>query len=187
MSLRHVVGVVFGLMLLAYGCGAFAQPASNEKFYLVGPLTPSIVPYVLEFLKNTPYPEIVINGPGGNLDSAVEISEAIKAKKNVTCTVRGFAASGHFAILEACRTRRMTSKSILLTHAPKVAFPGYLDELGVADVLNETRKTTREWAERCRARLRVTREQYDAKTRGTDWRMNAQEAYDVGAVDIVLP
>lgn len=156
------------------------------RFYLIGEITDDVVPFALEFLAAHPDPEIVLSTPGGYRSAATAIADAIIKHGNVTCVVHDRAASGGFAILQACRVRVMNKNSVLGTHEVRIIVPTAVERVFAGILLETLTKASKEWNTRCRARLKLTEEEYEARVKGKDWSMDASEALAVGAVDRVL-
>lgn len=171
-------------LLLAAGAARADAPACKpDTFYLVGSITPDIVPYFESWLRTAKNPRVVIDSPGGALVSSVDIIDVITRHGGVSCHVTRIAASGAFAILQACQTRTMASGARLGTHEPRASFPGYLERVAAATLLAALEAATTEWNRLCRTRLKLTSAEYDARVRGKDWVLDANEALAVGAVD----
>jgi ATP-dependent protease ClpP protease subunit len=183
--------LVFAIMFghCAYKAWGQTCPATPQvgSFYLWGAITDDTAEYVLEYLKESPAPVLYLNTPGGHRDASTVIAEAVKAKGNVRCIVKGQASSGGFAILQACHTRVMTAKSKLGTHEPRYGTPFPLDRTLAAELVRQLEEASRSWNDYNRKRLKLTAAEYEAKVRGRDWIMGPAEALEVGAVDLVLP
>jgi ATP-dependent protease ClpP protease subunit len=165
---------------------ALTVPAAPETFYLWGPISEQTAPYVLGWLKHAQKPILYINSPGGELQAALQIADAIKAKKNVRCVVTGLAASGAFAVFQACASRTMVKGAKLATHEPRVGTRDPVERTAMAIILLTLELTTEQWNAYCRQRLKVTPKEYESRVKGRDWVMEWQEALKVGATDYVL-
>jgi ATP-dependent protease ClpP protease subunit len=156
-------------------------------FYLAGPITQDIAPYVVSWLSQAKPATLIIDSPGGSMAASIAISEAVKSNGSVKCIVRRMAASGAFAIFQACAQRLVGPKAQLGTHEPQKALPFYVDRFDLLRAYWEADASSKAWNERCRARLKMTAEAYDAKVREKTWVMDAQEAVAIGAADSVIP
>lgn len=171
-----MIGWLLGLFLTV-------QPA----FVLWGDIRTESAIYVLEYLRDTANPIIYIDSPGGHIDASLIIAGAIQAKGNVRCIVRGRAASGAFAVLQACARREMRAGSFLVTHEPRVLIGEPIDRVAARSVLKQLEERSEQWNGICRRRLNVTAAEYRSRVEGKDWRMDPAEALRVGAIDTVIP
>lgn len=154
---------------------------------IAGPVTSYSVLPILEYLTKNKSPVLVINSPGGEMDASIMIADAIKAKGGVRCFVSGLAASGAFAILQACSFRAMSKDSLLGSHEPSMAVNTPFDRFESRAITERLEASTKAWNDRCRARLKVSQAEYEARVKQSKWNMDASEALRVGAVDIVTP
>ncbi len=158
-----------------------------KVFYLSGPLNTEQAVYVTDWLQSVgPHPVILINSLGGDLEASVKIASAISAKGDVTCVVRGRAASGAFAVLQACVYRVMTMSSTLGTHEPSRMLSGLFNRQDLLKGLTELIGMAEAWNAICRRKLKLLPDEYTARVYGRDWNMTAAEALEVGAVDRVF-
>jgi ATP-dependent protease ClpP protease subunit len=175
------------LVLVASLIGGPARAEAQDRLRLVGPITAEWVPVVQEYLQETATPEILIDSPVGSQEASEQIADLVTKKGNVKCTVKRFAASGAFAIFQACAVRVMGPKAQLVTHEPMIGVPFPLNRAAAAWFLAELEQASASWNARCRARLKLTPAQYEAKVKGRDWVMGAKEAIEAGAADRVVP
>lgn len=106
----------------------------------------------------------------------------------VDCVVDGFGWSAGYFVLQACDRRYMTKRSTLMTHNPLLkedsSRPGSLERRNNEVMLAAVAYA---WAEGCRAKMRVTLEDYLRRVAGgAVWAMTWQDALQYGAVDAVL-
>lgn len=175
---------IAALLSLMFGHAAFAQPGS---FYLWGDIRAENALYVLEYLRETKDPIVYINSSGGEIQASLIIAGAITQKGNVRCIVKDLAASGAFAVLQACQVRQMKAGSSLVTHEPRTSIPVPVERITMKAIVTALEEKARFWNDICRRRLRITAADYEQKVKGKDWRMDSSEALRVGAVDSVIP
>jgi ATP-dependent protease ClpP protease subunit len=174
------------LSLLFTGSPAPAQQCRQyDDYMLVGDIGEDEVVFFAVWLAKANNPRILIHSGGGIMDAGLAIMTMVKQHGRVRCEVRGFAGSGAFGVLQTCAHRAMASSSRLMTHEPR-RFAGAVDRYGAADILRQFDYSTPLWNGLMRARLKVTREEYESKVRRQDWTMDAKEALRVGAVDEIL-
>jgi ATP-dependent protease ClpP protease subunit len=135
-----------------------------------------------------------IDSPGGRADAGREIGRLLEAATaagvGVTCLVDGHASSAAFYVLQSCPAGRrwMTSRSVLMTHEPMGTIQvSATDDVAFENTREALRAEAVAWATHCVARLKVTRAEYDRRTRaGREWFFTAPEALAAGAVDRVV-
>ncbi len=162
--------------------------AEEARFRLTGGIVPHDAQEVAQFLSAVyqgggRHAILEIDSPGGRADVAREIGhllgEAARGGLVVDCLVDGHAASAAFYVLQSCPPgrRAMTAPSISAT-----------DDVAFENFRAAMRAEAAAWATHCAARLKVTRKDYDERTRaGRQWFMTAAQAVEYGAVDVVLP
>lgn len=172
-------------MLSAVVLAAAVSVGAPSEFFLWGPVNTVSAGYVIKWVKEASKPVLFIDSPGGELGAALQVADAIRARGGVRCVVRGAAASGAFAILQACAVRVMVRGSKIATHEPRIGVDP-LDRVAMTVVLRHLEATAEAWNAICRQRLKMTAEEYRAKVFGKDWVMEWAEALKVGAVDQVV-
>jgi len=168
--------------------GGFARAddeCRQDTFYMVGEITSDSAGYLLDWLKTAKEPRIIIDSRGGSMEPSVALAGAIGARGDVRCLVRGMAASGAFAALQACRWREMEQGAWLMTHEPRAFVPGAMDRVRARRFWEALEALSAEWNALCRGRLRMTAADYESKVMGKDWIIGPGEALRVGAIDRV--
>lgn len=132
-----------------------------------------------------------LDTPGGDVEEGYVIIHALEAahKAGITssCKVDGDAASMGFLILQSCDERLMTKRSNLMAHEVKVQIKGPLSQSKAQNLADMLKVSNRTAAEHCIVRMKVTIEEYLAKTtNGHEWFMDWEEAKRVGAVDQIV-
>jgi ATP-dependent protease ClpP protease subunit len=130
-----------------------------------------------------------INSPGGLIDEGILISKAIERSKTpVHCLVDGEADSMAFYVLQSCKTRMMTKRSMLMLHGPSISTDQFSGQFG--DWYNyavRLKVLQRAIIEHMCSRMNITADQMEERIKdGKEWWMNWQEAKDVKAIDIVV-
>lgn len=171
-------------------------PVTQPRVLRLGPV---MLPDVLDLAESLqeamasrePSVTIVIDSPGGSVDTGLALVGMLKAARaqgmSVHCRVDGTAASMAAVILEAgCTTRTMTPGSALLFHEPSIRELGGTehDLRRLADKLADV---NRRIAILIAPRLGLTARQYEAWVRERDRWMDADESLEKGAVDAVVP
>lgn len=174
------------ICLSATATHAAPQPVYND-YTLVGPVVPGEEIFFQLWLATAKNPRVLIHSPGGNMITSMLIMDMIKAHGKVRCEVRGIASSGAFGILQACKTRYMSIFGRLLTHAPRIAVDGVLDEPAAESLTADLKEKTKMWNAAMCSRLKMTVDEYTKKVRGQDYTMDVKEALLVGAVDGIIP
>lgn len=128
---------------------------------------------------------IEFNTPGGSIPDGFELARAIEdSKAPVSCVVDGNGESMGFYLLQSCNTRYMTKRSKLMAHEPSLSggMSGQPNRWqAIADMMKAENENM---IEHCSHRLKISREQYVAKTEGGRmWFLLWQEALKVGAID----
>jgi len=81
---------------------------------------------------------IVINSPGGRMDSMYRALATIDKEKKkgvlINCIVSEMAASAAFVIFSHCSNRFAFNKSLLLWHGPQLGYMGYLNTSSAANL-----------------------------------------------------
>ncbi len=158
---------------------------------LDGPVEPERLAPIMETLKEAKAGQIVmldINTPGGSVSAGFELEKALESTPaEVFCVVDGNAYSMGFFLLQSCQHRVMTKRSNLMAHEPLefTQGPTPLTLNTLEGMTADLSATARGLAEQAIARLKMTYEQYVAKTRGKNWFLAWPEAQAVSAVDCV--
>ncbi len=133
---------------------------------------------------------IEIDSLGGSAYEGIAIYDAIRAAQVPSvCLVNGKAASAAFLVLQACTSRRMTHTSLLGTHHPSIIIPEPTEFTveafrRIADGLTSLTAT---WDTMIVRRLDMPPADYERKVAdGELWIMNADQAIDANAVDVVI-
>lgn len=176
---------MFAAVALAVAIAAAPSGKLPDSFILWGTITEHSATYVLGWLQTAKKPVLYIDSTGGHLYASMAIAQAIRARGDVKCVVRGLAASGAFAVLQACQERYMTNASKLSTHEPRIGTEP-VERVGLTLILGRLEAMAEMWNMTCRQRLKLTAAEYRAKVYGRDWTMEAAEALKVGAVDRVI-
>lgn len=181
-TLRFGFPLVVLLVVFGFGKPCRAEPLP-QTFYLYGPVTAYTEPYVMEWLRVTASPVMIISSPGGDKAASERIADAVKAKGNVRCVVHRMAASGAFGILQSCAVREIEAGAFLVTHEPSGVPMEPMDRVAAAQFLREIEGSAQKWNDRCRARMKLTAADYESRVKGRDFEMNSSEALLYGAVD----
>jgi ATP-dependent protease ClpP protease subunit len=123
-----------------------------------------------------------INSDGGGVVAGWDLVQAIEGYGSpVTCVVDTRAQSMGFYILQTCDKRLMTSRSFLMAHEPQTQVRGNANTLrDYADKLDAMHEG---FINQCLTRMKVSREEFIAKTRDRVWNMGFAEAKKVNAID----
>ncbi len=137
--------------------------------------------------------EILINSPGGYLQSSIAMYRALLASGlHSRCEVRGFAASGAFLLLQGCERRAMTWTSTLITHRPYIKVPvsggAFFVTVETASTMaNELSGASLDFDIPISRRLGMSLSSYLHRVgNGHNWEMDARDAVLNGAVDEVI-
>lgn len=128
---------------------------------------------------------LLIDSPGGEVFSGLEFIKFMERleKQGVRthCVVDGMAASMGFVILQACSSRLMTTRSVLMAHEPSMT------TRGTAKEIEESVKLLKVVAEMlvmyATSKLHITPAEYRERVDGKDWWMPWNEALEVGAIE----
>jgi ATP-dependent protease ClpP protease subunit len=137
-----------------------------------------------------PPDEIVvrIHSPGGEVDSAYSMAKDIlAAPAPVTCVVEDYAASAAYFLLQACQTRVVTPKSVLMIHEATLHIEGPVTPEQAAFFELLTKSTNDAMAGPQCFRLNISREECRERYRGKEWWIGPLEALEVGAADAWAP
>lgn len=124
---------------------------------------------------------------GGSIADGLDFIQHVEdAKKEngvkVICVADWKAMSMGFAILQgACDERLMTKRALLMAHGASTVVQGKVDD--IKNSLAETEAINEAMAEICSARLKISIDEYKAKTAHNNWDMSWKEALEVGAID----
>lgn len=129
-----------------------------------------------------------INSEGGNFEEGFKMSQAMeRSAMPIDCLVDGDAMSAAFYILQSCRERAATQRSIFLAHEP------YLMGLRIADrdhlmkTLQEIEVWTNQYASHCASRMKMPLKEFKARIFRKDWSFTPDEALSVNAIDRIEP
>lgn len=130
---------------------------------------------------------IVLDSDGGSVQIAqyivAIIDQADEMDIATDCVVDGHALSASFYILQTCRQRYMTRRSILMAHQPKSSIEGDTKE----NVAGFQLAAERALAEGSAERLKCGVDGYmEHVKKGREWWMHWQAALEAGAVDGVV-
>lgn len=178
-TIAVLLSLLFTTPVVAQQCRQY------DDYMLVGDIGEDEVVFFAVWLAKAQNPRILIHSGGGQMDASLAIMTMVRQHGHVRCEVRGFAASGAFGVLQACEHRAMAATSRLMTHEPR-RMAGIVDRYDAADILRQFDYRTPLWNGLMRAKLKVTKEQYEENVKRKDWNMDAKEALRVGAVDEVL-
>jgi ATP-dependent protease ClpP protease subunit len=147
--------------------------------------------YILEDAPKIAFKYLVVElkTPGGNVQEGMRMAEAIEhSHLPVYCVADQWVASMGFYILQACAHRMMVRDGALLVHEPykKVLFG--VNRFGLKAAVADLDPLAEKMLDYEARRLTVPRAQLAARLAGPDaeWRMTADEALRVGAVDEVI-
>ncbi|OWP87864.1 hypothetical protein BWK60_01545 [Flavobacterium covae] len=128
---------------------------------------------------------IRLHTDGGSVFDGNLIFNAInKSKSNIEIIVDGIAASMGAIIILASNKVKIVDNGFVMIHAPSVYGGGTASELeGQASLL---RKMEENFKERLSAKTNLDQEQIDKLMIGDHW-FNAQECFDMGLVNEVIP
>jgi ATP-dependent protease ClpP protease subunit len=135
---------------------------------------------------------ISINSPGGDVEAGYVMARKMeafdKAGIKTACTVDGNAASMAFSILQSCTYRYMTGRSTLMTHQEKVGTKAgrAMSESQLRSMADMVKADNYAAAIHCVRRMKISVEEFLAKTDNKDWWMASDEAIKVGAVDQIV-
>lgn len=128
---------------------------------------------------------ISIDSPGGYVQAGIKLTHAMeRSSVPVFCVVDGQADSMAFYILQACRTRLMTRRSLLMVHEPSTTGEGNLHDMRA--IVEQLQALTNSMAQFESARLNISRAELERRIRNREWWMQPAEALRVGAVDAVV-
>lgn len=129
---------------------------------------------------------MVINSPGGSVLDGWRLARAMEdSPAPVVCVVDGWAASMGFYLLQSCDVRLMTKRSMLMAHEPAIRGGGGTEH-DYKEMATLLQKMNRALAEHAAARMHMTVAEFMDRTNNTDWWMNWDEAFTMGAVDGVV-
>lgn len=126
---------------------------------------------------------ITIDSGGGEIFAAQTMQKAIEAHdRPVLCVVDGLAASAAFVTLQACTTRYMTERSILMAHEGSVSTGGQSQELtNGAELL---RVLNWGMAAFCARRMGISVETFQSHVSGgQEWWLSQADAQREHAID----
>ncbi len=129
--------------------------------------------------------ELILDSPGGDVDSGFELIRRIEAAKlPIRCIVNYQAQSMAFAILQSCTVRAMGTAAFLMAHQAHLTSSSGNPEWDAEDLayMNEA------LAVQCSKRLNVTIETFRERVaNGRKWYLYSHQALSVGAVDRIFP
>jgi ATP-dependent protease ClpP protease subunit len=130
---------------------------------------------------------VEIDSPGGSVLAARTIALAIlDAPAPVTCVVTHLAASAAFLILQTCRLRVMVYDAQLMLHEAYSAKQPQSVTEAIEQALDLAEINAKLAAVSC-GRMNISLDQCRGNIDGQDWWMGAQDAQEVGAIDMVVP
>lgn len=128
---------------------------------------------------------VIIDSPGGLVKQSANIAMHMHTSGlKVRCEVGSMAASGAFYILQACHTRVMHKKSILMWHKATLATAGTIADI-LTDI-NRKKAVDRALAVPVCGRMKIPLDACMAKYANGDWFMDAEEAIANNAIDEIL-
>lgn len=135
---------------------------------------------------NAPEIWIRIDTNGGRVDNGFKLIKQIEKMKTKTiCLADTRAYSMGFGLLQACKVRAMTPRSILMLHEVIYEKTG-----GTSHDLKRKAKdlemSTKLFAAHCRKRMKISKKDYLEKVTDKEWFFDYEEALKVGAVDKVI-
>ena len=124
-----------------------------------------------------------LNTPGGSVTAGFDMAKAIEdSAAPVVCVVDNSAFSEGFYILQACKTRIMTYRSIIMLHYMTISeVSGSVHDLN--QTLDMLQKMQLQWLAHSVRRMNITPEEALAKLDHYAWWMLPFEAVETGAVD----
>lgn len=129
---------------------------------------------------------VEINTPGGSVGHGFDMGHAIeRAPVPVVCVVDGMAASMGLYILQSCDVRIMTTRSLLMGHAPSAGTRGQSEELSkLAHIL---RQLSIAMANHITRKTVMTAGEYLGKiANGQELWLTSTEALDLRFVDFTV-
>jgi ATP-dependent protease ClpP protease subunit len=198
MTIKTIIisSLAFLLTSCSHMTATFARLVVADTFHIHGLITKETSTAYQKFLANAiknklPQVNIYINSTGGVYEEALNMMIATHDayyQNNLTsrCEVTKLAASGAFGLLQSCTIRVMHSTATLITHEPRLYIKGVHTYKDLQAALKYIEQSRFIWNGLCRARLSIKREDYESRVDGKDWRMSADDAIKVNAVDIVI-
>lgn len=147
------------------------------------------IPALLEACAAHDHVSLEINTEGGFTEAGFRIAKAIEdCGAPVDCIVDGNAQSYGFYLLQSCRIRAMTRRSVLMMHEmlyPNLQFY-FANRFKLEDYARNLEIGSRAMAEHYQHRMEIPIEVILQKTYRQDWLMGWQEAVQYHAVDYVF-
>jgi len=179
--MNHII-VLFSLLNLIF---AYGITLTNDNFILLkGEINEESSEKFINDTDTHNYKYIVIDSPGGRVDSGFKIISQIH-KKQLICIAINRVASIAFAIFESCDTRYILENTILFQHFPNIELSqtydlGEIEELysGMIDAYIKVRDVYIH-------KLKVSDSEYKLLTK-KGWTIDSKEAININAADKII-
>ncbi len=128
-----------------------------------------------------------INSGGGSVEAGFAISKSIERSETpIICVVDGEADSMAFYVLQSCKIRFMTKRSILMIHMPSLSgrVNGNMNDF--ADYTDSLTAMTKAMCEHVARRMKMQPEDLYARIKIRAWWMEWKEAVEFGAVNMAV-
>lgn len=170
-----------------------AAPVASERHQvahvsIAGPIDSDLADQFEQTVAKLNHAEVIvveINSRGGEMEAGFRISKAIeRSPVHVVCVVDGVAMSMANYILQSCDERLMTKRSVLMLHLPAVQAEGQEDDL--SDAVAGLHAAGEAACQHLARRMTLTPEELLTKIEHRSWYLNAPEALQVKAVDLIV-
>lgn len=120
---------------------------------------------------------VELNSIGGLITEGVEMSKVIeRSPVPVTCIVDGEADSMAVYILESCKYRYITRRSLMMAHEPLIGEPTGGNEWHFMNYVEGLRRQNLAMATHIAGRVGMSTDDYMLKIHNREWWMSADEA-----------
>jgi ATP-dependent protease ClpP protease subunit len=160
---------------------------------MVGPINAEMADGLEKFLASAKKSKAVavvigIASPGGDFMASKRIFDTIKASPvPVHCYVQGMAASGAFWALQACTTRNVDPKAVLMAHTPRATFHGtvVVNKAAAYFLLEQLISREAQMVHDLAPRMEMEESAMIQKFNEGDWVMTPEEAVAAKAIDSI--